>query len=219
MDAKVSMNSCGEASNRPPDIEPTATSPPTHEATWPPIFEQAGDITLASLSGLLQYPSIPVRAEQPSSATALPEEIRTDDACAANPSTSSDQGHFYSVRLQYSQANHGGAGELAARQADSYASPNCNPATVSVARQTNTHRPSVSIKKILNLNETVEPSESNDAHSNATSAPSAPISKDGNPIWKLLVFDVSSTRGFPPVTTDVARSCADWAPDRTLVAM
>ncbi len=86
-------------------------------------------------------------------------------------------------------------------------------------RSTNTPRLPVSIKKILNLNETVEPSESNDPHSNAVSAPSAPISKDGNPIWKLLVFDVSSTRGGPPVTTDAARNCADWAPDRTLVAM
>ncbi|KAK3296848.1 Sec1-like protein [Chaetomium fimeti] len=47
----------------------------------------------------------------------------------------------------------------------------------------------VSIKKILNLNDSVEPSENDDTPSNGLSAPSAPISKDGTPVWKLLVFD------------------------------
>jgi hypothetical protein len=50
----------------------------------------------------------------------------------------------------------------------------------------------VSIKKILNLNDPVEPSENDDIASNGLSAPSAPISKDGTPVWKLLVFDVSN---------------------------
>lgn len=56
----------------------------------------------------------------------------------------------------------------------------------------------VSIKKILNLNETLEPSENDVHHANGVLAPSAPILKDGTPIWKLLVFDVSSDIGIPP---------------------
>lgn len=52
----------------------------------------------------------------------------------------------------------------------------------------------VSIKKILNLNETVEPTEADDANANGSFlAPAAPILKDGRPIWKVLVFDVSTT--------------------------
>lgn len=50
----------------------------------------------------------------------------------------------------------------------------------------------VSIKKILNLNDPVEPNENDDIVSNGLSATSAPISKDGTPVWKLLVFDVSN---------------------------
>ena len=47
-----------------------------------------------------------------------------------------------------------------------------------------------SLKKILNLNETVETSESQEAHANGLLAPVAPIlDADGNPIWKVLVFD------------------------------
>ncbi|KAK3944069.1 Sec1-like protein [Diplogelasinospora grovesii] len=46
-----------------------------------------------------------------------------------------------------------------------------------------------SIKKILNLNETVEPSENDDAHANGFAAAQAPMMKDGLPIWKVLVFD------------------------------
>jgi hypothetical protein len=52
----------------------------------------------------------------------------------------------------------------------------------------------VSIKKILNLNEAVEPTEVEDANANGSFlAPAAPILKDGRPIWKVLVFDVSTT--------------------------
>ncbi|KAJ4302301.1 Vesicle trafficking between the ER and Golgi [Collariella sp. IMI 366227] len=47
----------------------------------------------------------------------------------------------------------------------------------------------LSIKKILNLNEPLDSSENDDSHSNGFQAPAAPISKDGTPIWKLLVFD------------------------------
>ncbi|KAK3359104.1 Sec1-like protein [Lasiosphaeria hispida] len=47
----------------------------------------------------------------------------------------------------------------------------------------------ISIKKILNLNEAVEPSESDDPHADSFLAPSAPILKNGLPIWKVLVFD------------------------------
>lgn len=51
----------------------------------------------------------------------------------------------------------------------------------------------VSIKKILNLNEAVEPTEADDANANGSFlAPAAPILKDGRPIWKVLVFDVST---------------------------
>ncbi|KIL96588.1 hypothetical protein FAVG1_01332 [Fusarium avenaceum] len=47
-----------------------------------------------------------------------------------------------------------------------------------------------SLKKILNLNETVESSEADEAHANGLLAPVAPIlDSDGNPIWKVLVFD------------------------------
>jgi ABC-type antimicrobial peptide transport system permease subunit len=47
----------------------------------------------------------------------------------------------------------------------------------------------VSIKKILNLNESLEPSENDDPHGSGFLAPTAPILKDGRPIWKVLVFD------------------------------
>ncbi|KAF4947871.1 hypothetical protein FGADI_10031 [Fusarium gaditjirri] len=47
-----------------------------------------------------------------------------------------------------------------------------------------------SLKKILNLNESVESSETDEAHANGLLAPVAPIlDADGNPIWKVLVFD------------------------------
>lgn len=47
-----------------------------------------------------------------------------------------------------------------------------------------------SLKKILNLNETVETSESEEALANGLLAPVAPIlDSEGNPIWKVLVFD------------------------------
>ncbi|KAK4453744.1 Sec1-like protein [Podospora aff. communis PSN243] len=47
----------------------------------------------------------------------------------------------------------------------------------------------VSIKKILNLNESLEPSENDDPHGSGFLAPAAPILRDGRPIWKVLVFD------------------------------
>ncbi|KAL2157736.1 hypothetical protein VTH06DRAFT_5219 [Thermothelomyces fergusii] len=46
-----------------------------------------------------------------------------------------------------------------------------------------------SIKKILNLNEPLETNENDDTPSGGLPAAAAPISKDGIPIWKLLVFD------------------------------
>ncbi|KAL6702292.1 Sec1-like protein [Trichoderma pleuroticola] len=47
-----------------------------------------------------------------------------------------------------------------------------------------------SLKKILNLNETIESSETDEAHANGLLAPVAPIlDAEGNPIWKVLVFD------------------------------
>ncbi|EJP67806.1 Protein sly1 [Beauveria bassiana] len=47
-----------------------------------------------------------------------------------------------------------------------------------------------SLKKILNLNETVDSSEGEEVHANGLLAPVAPIlDADGNPIWKVLVFD------------------------------
>ncbi|KAI0479714.1 sec1 protein [Xylaria cf. heliscus] len=46
-----------------------------------------------------------------------------------------------------------------------------------------------SLKKILNLNETVSQDDSDDAHANGL-APAGPIlNADGDPIWKVLVFD------------------------------
>ncbi|PNP57633.1 hypothetical protein THARTR1_02631 [Trichoderma harzianum] len=43
---------------------------------------------------------------------------------------------------------------------------------------------------ILNLNETIESSETDEAHANGLLAPVAPIlDAEGNPIWKVLVFD------------------------------
>ncbi|KAK3365792.1 Sec1-like protein [Lasiosphaeria ovina] len=47
----------------------------------------------------------------------------------------------------------------------------------------------VSIKKILNLNQAVESGDNDDQNANGFLAPSAPILKDGLPIWKVLVFD------------------------------
>lgn len=47
-----------------------------------------------------------------------------------------------------------------------------------------------SIKKILNLNEAVNASENDEPHANGTLASTAPIlNADGEPIWKVLVFD------------------------------
>ncbi|ODA80744.1 hypothetical protein RJ55_03703 [Drechmeria coniospora] len=48
----------------------------------------------------------------------------------------------------------------------------------------------VALKKILNLNETVEADENEEAHAHELHAPVGPIlNADGNPIWKVLVFD------------------------------
>ncbi|KAL2152587.1 hypothetical protein VTH82DRAFT_5771 [Thermothelomyces myriococcoides] len=46
-----------------------------------------------------------------------------------------------------------------------------------------------SIKKILNLNEPLEANENEDTSASSLPVPTAPISKDGTPVWKLLVFD------------------------------
>lgn len=48
---------------------------------------------------------------------------------------------------------------------------------------------SASLKKILNLNETIPQDENDDPHSNSL-APVGPIlTAEGDPIWKVLVFD------------------------------
>lgn len=48
---------------------------------------------------------------------------------------------------------------------------------------------SASLKKILNLNETISQGEHDDPHANGL-APVGPIlNADGDPIWKVLVFD------------------------------
>lgn len=50
--------------------------------------------------------------------------------------------------------------------------------------------PIASIKKILNLNDSLEPSENEDSHTNGVLASSTPIlTAEGEPIWKVLVFD------------------------------
>lgn len=47
-----------------------------------------------------------------------------------------------------------------------------------------------SIKKILNLNETVDANDNDEPHANGTLASTAPIlTAEGEPIWKVLVFD------------------------------
>ncbi|CCE33967.1 related to SLY1 protein [Claviceps purpurea 20.1] len=52
------------------------------------------------------------------------------------------------------------------------------------------HRQIASLKKILNLNEFSDAGDSDDAHANGHLAPVAPVlDADGNPIWKVLVFD------------------------------
>ena len=57
-------------------------------------------------------------------------------------------------------------------------------------RLTLTDKSTASLKKILNLNDTVESSETEEALANGLLAPVAPIlDADGNPIWKVLVFD------------------------------
>lgn len=54
-----------------------------------------------------------------------------------------------------------------------------------------TTRSTASLKKILNLNETIESTDADEAHTaNGLLAPVAPIlDAEGNPIWKVLVFD------------------------------
>lgn len=47
-----------------------------------------------------------------------------------------------------------------------------------------------SLKKILNLNETVDQKEDDEPHANGTAAVAAPLlNSEGEPIWKVLVFD------------------------------
>ena len=87
----------------------------------------------------------------------------------------------------------------------------------------------MSIKKILNLNDAVESTEADDAHASGSFlAPAAPILKDGRPIWKVLVFDVSiSATGSMGGTGDAAmstgisemRELADGDLSRTLAVM
>ncbi len=56
------------------------------------------------------------------------------------------------------------------------------------ARPCSCSRPPASLKKILNLNETVQ-RENDDPHANGL-APVGPIlNADGDPVWKVLVFD------------------------------
>ena len=46
-----------------------------------------------------------------------------------------------------------------------------------------------SLKKILNLNETVDQKDEDDSHPNGL-APAGPIlTANGEPVWKVLVFD------------------------------
>lgn len=46
-----------------------------------------------------------------------------------------------------------------------------------------------SLKRVLNLNESLDQKEVNDAHANGL-APAVPIlTSQGDPIWKVLVFD------------------------------
>lgn len=52
-----------------------------------------------------------------------------------------------------------------------------------------------SLKQVLNLNEPLDQKEENDAHANGL-APAVPIlTSQGDPIWKVLVFD---DLGTPP---------------------
>lgn len=47
-----------------------------------------------------------------------------------------------------------------------------------------------SLKKILNLNDPVDQKDDDDTHTNGTSAAAASLlTSDGEPIWKVLVFD------------------------------
>jgi hypothetical protein len=47
-----------------------------------------------------------------------------------------------------------------------------------------------SLRKILNLNEVVEQKDDEESHPNGALAPTGPIlTTDGEPIWKVLVFD------------------------------
>lgn len=47
-----------------------------------------------------------------------------------------------------------------------------------------------SLRKILNLNEVPEQREDEEAHANGALAPVGPIlTSEGEPIWKVLVFD------------------------------
>jgi hypothetical protein len=85
---------------------------------------------------------------------------------------------------------HGGSRGFAARQAGLYVPLIMGANGVEVPELTRTTP--VAIKKLLNLNEPLETTETDDPHSTGFSLP-APITKDGIPIWKLLIFDVSTT--------------------------
>jgi hypothetical protein len=122
------------------------------------------------------------------------ERQRTSDVCAStdNEQPSSNQSDK-STFLQGQPWRRGGI--LCATSRLVCASDRFCLPIAPLARWLTRAEPAVSIKKILNLNEHAEPSETDDTPSNGLSAPAAPISKDGTPIWKLLVFDVSNTAG------------------------
>ena len=55
-----------------------------------------------------------------------------------------------------------------------------------------------SLKRVLNLNESLDQKEENDAHANGL-APAVPIlTSQGDPIWKVLVFDDLGTHPLIP---------------------
>ena len=66
-----------------------------------------------------------------------------------------------------------------------------------------------SLKRVLNLNESLDQKEENDAHANGL-APAVPIlTSQGDPIWKVLVFDDLGTHPQLPARARALLSIVD----------
>ena len=61
--------------------------------------------------------------------------------------------------------------------------------TLAVRSNSLRDRQIASIKRVLNLNEPLDQKDENDAHANGLAPAGAILTSQGEPIWKVLVFD------------------------------